>query len=191
MDIINNTTPWLWYFTRTSGLLAFLCLWIAVFLGLAIRNPLLKKFVNPIYNFDFHCFISALATFWGLAHGTSLLLDKRFPFTASEVFIPFFYHGTLVNPNYLALGILAFYAITIVTITSYLRNHLNHIFWRTTHFLGFIAFLFIIMHGMRNGTDLKTGHIAIFYLGVSIILIILYLTNILLMTNTALKNKLK
>jgi sulfoxide reductase heme-binding subunit YedZ len=189
MDIIDNATPWFWYFTRASGLLAFICLWIAVFLGLAIRNPLLKKFVNPIYNFDFHCFISALATFWGLAHGTSILLDKNFPFTVGEVFIPFFSHSTLVDPTYLGLGIIAFYAMLLVTITSYLKKNINHMFWRTTHFLGFVAFLFIVMHGLRNGTDFKDGYLPFIYLGLSVIIMIVYVMNILIMIDTASKNK--
>ena len=78
----------------------------------------------------------------------------------------------------MTLGIIAFYAMVIVTITSYLRNHLNHWFWRLTHYLGIVAFLFIIFHGLRNGTDLKAGPISAIYLIMSMILLALYLSNI-------------
>ncbi len=44
----STDTPWVWYFTRASGLVAFAFAWIVVFLGVAIRLPVLKKIISPV-----------------------------------------------------------------------------------------------------------------------------------------------
>jgi hypothetical protein len=168
-------TPWAWYISRASGLLAFLFLWLAVFLGLSIRNLFIKKFIEPIYSFDLHCFIAALAVFWGLVHGTSFLLHGDFALTLKEVFVPFYSKTILVDPFYMGLGIIAFYAMAVMTVTSYLRSRLSHFLWRVIHFLNPLAFIFIIFHGIKNGTDTNGNiYVGILYLASSLFLILIY-----------------
>lgn len=175
----NNETPWVWYIARASGLLGYIFLWITIFLGLSIRNSLLKKIIEPIYSFDFHCFMGASVVFWSLIHGTSLLFDKTVGFGIRDVAIPFFSSTTLVNVNYLALGIMAFYAMVIMTITSYLRSHIRHWLWRILHFLNPLAFIFVVAHGYMIGTDTKNFYIGSAYLFSSFILVLVYLSSLL------------
>lgn len=175
MDI---STPWAWYIARAAGLLGFIFLWLTIFLGLAIRNPWLKKIIEPIYSFDFHCFLAESATFWALIHGTSLLLDKTISFGVKDVAIPFFSKTEFVNVNYLALGILAFYAMAIMTFTSYLRRHLAHWLWRALHFLNPLAFLFVVAHGLNIGTDMKNIYVHDAFIASSILLVLIYLSSL-------------
>jgi len=182
-------TPWVWYIARASGLVGFIFLWITIFLGLAIRNPLLKKIVEPIYSFDFHCFTADLAIFWALIHGTSFLFDKMIGFSIADVAIPFFSRTEFVNVNYLALGILAFYAMVIMTITSYLRSHINHFVWRILHFLNPLAFIFVIAHGYLIGTDMKNFWIDGAYLIFSALLVLIYLSSLVAVVINRIKQK--
>jgi len=175
---MENLTPWPWYIARAAGLIGFMFLWLTVFLGLSIRNPLLKKIIAPIYSFNFHCFVAVMAVFWALVHGTSLLFDNMLGFGLKDIAVPFYAKTDLVNTNYLALGIMAFYAMIIMTVTSYLRNHLNHRLWRVLHFLNPVAFLFVVVHGYMIGTDMKNGYIAGAYLISSGLLVLLYLTSL-------------
>jgi len=175
---INGSTPWIWYLTRASGLVAFIFLWLAVFLGLAIRNPFLKKIIAPVYSFGLHCFVSATAIFWALVHATSLLFHGKFSLNAMEIFIPFYSKTTLVDTNYLALGIIAFYAMIIMTVTSYLRSHLKHWLWRILHFLNPLAFVFVAVHGFMNGTDTKNAYIGGIFIASSLFLILIYLSSL-------------
>lgn len=175
---LGKETPWAWYVSRAAGLLGFIFLWITIFLGLSIRNPLLKKIVAPLYSFDFHCFMAAGAVFFSLAHGTSFLFHEEFSFGVKDIAIPFYSQTALVDANYLALGIMAFYALAVMTITSYLRKHLAHWLWRVLHFLHPVAFIFVVAHGYVNGTDTKNFLIGSAYLFSSFALALIYLSSL-------------
>lgn len=172
---INWETPWAWYMVRAAGIIGFIFLWITIFLGLAIRNPILKKIVEPIYSFDLHCFTAAAAVFWALIHGTGLLFDETLNFGIKDIIIPYFSKTIFVNPNYMALGIMAFYAMAIIAITSYLRSHIRHWLWRVLHFLNPIVFIFVVIHGYVNGTDIKNFWIGNAFLFSAFILVVIYL----------------
>lgn len=181
-DLENNaidlSTPWAWYIARAAGLVGFIFLWITIFLGLAIRNPWLKKIVEPVYSFDFHCFMAAGSVFWALVHGTSLLFDSSIGFGIKDVAVPFYTSSPLIHTNALALGIMAFYAIVIMTITSYLRNHIKHWLWRALHFLNPIAFIFVVLHGYVIGTDMKNIWIGSAYLLSAVLLALIYTSSL-------------
>lgn len=175
---ITPDAPWVWYAARVAGILGFIFLWITVFLGLSIRNPLLKKIIEPIYSFDFHCFAAAMSVFWGLVHGTVLIFDPKLGFSVKDIFIPFVSQTTLVEPKYLALGIMAFYMMAVMLITSYLKKHLNHKFWRVLHFLNPVAFVFVVIHGYMNGTDMKNFYAGSAFLFSSFLLVLIYLSSL-------------
>jgi methionine sulfoxide reductase heme-binding subunit len=172
--VLRGGTTWIWYLARVAGILGFIFLWITVFLGLSIRNPILKKIIEPIYSFDFHCFTAALSVFWALIHGTSLLFDPLTQFKFKDITIPFFSKTTIVNVNYLALGIIAFYLMVIMMTTSYLKKHLSHKFWRIFHFLNPIAFIFVVIHGFFIGTDMKNFYVGSAFLFSAFLLILIY-----------------
>lgn len=176
---LGKETPWAWYISRAAGLIGFIFLWLAVFLGLAIRNPKLKKIIEPVYTFDFHCFLAGMAAFWALVHGTSFLFHGTFSLGIKDVFIPFYSKTALANPNLLALGIMAFYAIVVLTITSYLRRHLSYQLWRVIHFLNPLAFAFVVIHGFFIGTDMKNIFISTAYLTSSVFIVMLYIYNLI------------
>jgi len=188
-SLMEKETPWAWYVSRASGLIAFVFLWLTIFLGLAIRNPLLKRIIEPIYSFDFHAFTAVVAVFWALIHGTSLLFDKFIGFGAKDVAIPYFSQVTFVNTNYLALGIMAFYAMVIMTITSYLRSHMNFWVWRVLHFMNPVAFIFVVIHGYSIGTDMENDYVANTYLYSSTLLVLLYLSSLIFMIISKIRNK--
>jgi predicted ferric reductase len=175
---MENITPWAWYIARAAGLIGFVFLWLTIFLGLAIRNPLLKKMIAPIYSYDFHCFTAAMAVFLALVHGTALLFDTSIGFGIKDIAIPFYSQTEVVSTNYLALGIIAFYAMLVMTITSYMRQHLSHWLWRALHFLNPLAFIFVVFHGINSGTDMKNVYVTVAFLASSLILIIIYISSL-------------
>lgn len=176
---LGNETPWAWYVVRASGFISFLFLWITIFLGLAIRNPWLKKFIEPAYSFDLHCFMAAAAVFWTLVHGAGLLFDQNIGFGIRDVAIPYFSQSAILDTDYMALGIMAFYMMAVMTLTSYLRNHMGHWLWRVLHFLNPLAFVFAVVHGYVNGTDTKNIYVGSAYLAASAFLVLVYLSSLL------------
>ncbi len=183
MDFSSN---WAWYLSRSSGILGYIFLWLTILLGLAIRNPLLKK----IYNFDTHCFLGAASVFWSLVHGTSLLFDPMIKFGVGDIAIPFFSQNTIVDPVYMGLGIFAFYFLAIITITSYLRANLYNWFWRVLHFLNPVAFVFVVLHGYFNGTDINNNFfIGSSYLFSAFVLVLVYVINLIVAIVRKIENK--
>lgn len=178
MQSVQAETPWAWYIARAAGILGFIFLWLTIFLGLAIRNPWLKKIIAPIYSFDFHSFMAALAVFWSLVHGIGLLFDPVIGFGVKDIFIPFFNRTEIVHSNPLALGIMAFWMLVVMTITSYLRSHMSHWLWRALHFLNPLAFIFVVIHGYNIGTDIKNIYIGGVFLFSSAILALIYFSNL-------------
>ena len=186
---IAQETPWAWYIARAAGILSFIFLWLTIFLGLSIRNPWLKKIIAPIYSFDFHCFTAALAVFWSLVHGTGLLFDTMLGFGVKDVFIPFFSQTTLIDTRPLALGIVAFWMMVVMTITSYLRGHMSHWLWRVLHFMNPLAFIFIVIHGYGIGTDMKNVYIGSAFLISSAILALIYFSSLVFMIVNKIRQK--
>jgi DMSO/TMAO reductase YedYZ heme-binding membrane subunit len=80
--------------------------------------------------------------------------------------------------TYLALGIVAFYLMVIMTVTSYLKRHLNHRFWRILHFLNPVAFVFVVLHGYVNGTDMKNVIIGGIFMASAFILVAIYFSSL-------------
>lgn len=185
----TQETPWAWYVARSAGLVGFISLWLTIFLGLSIRNPLLKKIIEPIYSFDFHCFTAAMAVFLIFIHATSLLFDQAIFFGIKDIAIPFFANTTAVNSNFLALGIMASYAMVVMTITSYLRQHINHWLWRALHFLNPLAFIFVVIHGYQIGTDMKNMYIGGTYLASSALLGLIYFSSLVFVIINKFKRK--
>ena len=182
-------TPWAWYVSRAAGIIGFVFLWLTIILGLSIRNPWLKKIIGPIYSFDFHCFTAVAAVFWSLVHGTSLLFDKIIGFGVKNVLIPFFSQTTLVDVRLLALGIIAFWLMVVMAVTSYLRAHMSHWLWRALHFMNPLAFIFIVIHGYKIGTDMKNIYISNIYLFSSALLALIYLSSVVFMISNKIKQR--
>lgn len=138
-------------------MVGYFLLWISIFLGLSIRTPFLNRVIKPVYSYKIHCWISLQALIFAAVHGLSLLGDKYANFSLGNIFIPFFPQtGEGVNPEFLALGIISFYIMIILVLSSYLKNRLSYSFWRGLHFLSIGLFVIVFIHALYLGTDMKS-----------------------------------
>lgn len=179
-DMLSET-PWAWYITRSAGLLGFVFLWLSVFLGLSIRNNLLKMIVQPLYSFELHCFLGSSALFWAAIHGVAIIFDKFFGMGVKDILIPFYFEYTgfiFDGVNYLALGIVAFYLLIVLVFTSYFKNLLSQKVWRMLHFLNPVAFVFVVLHGYLIGTDMHNVYVRTIFLWSSVLLVLIYFSNL-------------
>lgn len=192
-DSLERTeAPWAWYLTRSAGLLAYFFLWLTVFFGLAIRNDWLKKLVQPIYSFGFHCFLGASSLFWAFIHGTAILFDRYLGMKWKDILIP--YHFNYLNfradsVDLLAFGIVAFYLMVVLVATSYLRQFLSQRVWRILHFVNPLAFILVVLHGLYLGTDLKDYGPQKTFLLLALFLVLVYFSNLAFLIRNKLKAK--
>jgi len=141
-----------WYVSRASGLVAFLLLYISIFLGLTLRVPLLRKIFLPVYSMKIHCWISLQALLFAFIHAIALIFDKWLGFKLADLFIPF---ASQYKPEMTALGVFGFYLMVILIVTSYGKKFISQKIWRITHFTNIVLYVIVFIHALYLGTDLK------------------------------------
>jgi hypothetical protein len=166
---------WAWYATRASALIAFLLLYISIFFGLSLRIPFLNKIIKPVYSLENHCWISVVALVFSAIHGGSLLFDKFLKFSFGDILLPFY---SDYEPFLTGLGIISFYFIVILTVTSYLKKYFSQKLWRFLHSLNILLYAFAIIHSLYLGTDMKITAVKNIFIGANLFLAILFVINI-------------
>lgn len=151
-----------WFITRSSGLVAYLLLWLSTLWGLVLSSKAFDPLLERLFNFDLHEYVSLLAIAFLAVHMGALLWDAYEPFTVSELAIPFV---SEYRPIWTGLGIIGFYLILLVTITFYLRRRLSYRVFRSLHFLSYAAFALALLHGIYAGTDSPLWTTRLMYLG--------------------------
>jgi predicted ferric reductase len=102
---------------------------------------------------DLHRFVGGAAVVFTGIHIASLMLDSYIEFGVREILVPF---TSSYRPAAVAWGIVAFYVLLAVEITSLLRKRLSKRVWRATHYLSFPLFIVGTAHGVTAGTDKDT-----------------------------------
>jgi predicted ferric reductase len=140
-----------WDLARSSGIVAYLLMWLSVAFGLIITNRMARVWPGGPTAFDLHQFASLLGLAFAVFHGLILLGDPYIGFTLPQILIPF------ASVNYktlwVGLGQLAFYALIPITFSFYVRRQISAGVWRSIHYLSFIAFSMITAHGLLAGSD--------------------------------------
>jgi len=157
-------SSWPWYITRGSGIVAAIMLGILILLGVGQITGYTFTFLEPITAWATHRAIGLAFGVAVLIHIFSLLFDKFVPFTIAQVLIPFaakykpvtiwgVHFGTL----YVALGVLAFYCIAAIILTSLVWIEKKPYTWKLIHLLSYLVVIFIFIHALYLGTDLAHG----------------------------------
>ncbi|MBT4250973.1 hypothetical protein HOD82_01335 [bacterium] len=168
-------TPWAWYLSRASGFLAYIFLWLSIFYGLAIRNIFLRKTINPANSLRLHSLTSVSAVFWALFHGVSFLFhDAEYAMGIKDVFIPFYSENIFVNRGYLTLGVIAFYILVVIVLTSFIKDKISHKIWRVAHSLNLFLVPLLALHVIFLGTDMQNQVVKLSFIVSLLLLVPLY-----------------
>lgn len=166
---VNHT---FWYVSRAAGLTAYLLLFINVCLGLSISSGLLGGVMARWRVFDLHQFTGLVAFGFLALHMFVLLGDQYTGFTVTQLLVPF---ASSYRPAWTALGILAFYLLLAVGISSYAKRRIGRRAWRGIHYLSYAVFLFSLAHGIFSGTDTSEPWAGLLYLSTGAIVLLLTL----------------
>jgi predicted ferric reductase len=150
-----NKQLW-WYIARSGGIVAWGLLAGSVLWGLALSTKVLRGRPRPNWILDLHRFLGGLALLFTGVHVLGLMLHSfgsiRFGFV--EVLVPF--TSSAYHPVAVAWGVIAFYMLVAVELTSLARKKLSKRAWRLTHYLSFPLFLLTTVHALSAGTDRST-----------------------------------
>jgi hypothetical protein len=83
-------------------------------------------------------------------HLGALVADNFTHIAWREILIPYAFDW---KPGAVTLGIVAFYLLVAVQVSSWLRPRLPRKVWKATHMLSYPAMWLVAMHGLKAGTD--------------------------------------
>jgi methionine sulfoxide reductase heme-binding subunit len=158
----------LWYVTRAAGMIAYLLLWLSTVWGLAVSSKILDPFLERMFTYDLHEFLSLLAIGFVVLHVVVLLGDRYLPFSLAEILIPFV---APYRPLWVGVGIIAFYLTLLVSITFYIRRWIGIKTFRVIHIASFVSFFGAGLHGLLSGTDSPLPAAQLVYAGTTLVVV--------------------
>ncbi|MFC1730783.1 ferric reductase-like transmembrane domain-containing protein [candidate division KSB1 bacterium] len=173
--IETKEVPWPWYFSRASGIVAYLLLFFLIISGIGIKTTASYRLISPTTAWITHRYLGITLAFSIFVHIISLLFDDFLQFTLLELLIPFESH---FESTYVALGIVGFYIFLAIIITSLFFMQKIPRTWRALHYLTYPTFGLIFLHGVLIGTDTSTPIMQAVYWSTGIIASIMILYRI-------------
>jgi hypothetical protein len=160
----RTKASWPWYVTRASGLVAAVSLVLLMVSGIGQVTGYTFRFLEPLTAWATHRALGITFAIAVFLHIFALLFDHFAPFTIWQVLIPWLSNykpatifGLHVGTLYVALGVLAFYGVIIVVLSSYIWLEKKPALWKLLHLLSYIIMLFVFIHSLYLGTDLVHG----------------------------------
>jgi DMSO/TMAO reductase YedYZ heme-binding membrane subunit len=166
LRVQRDSVLW-WYVARASGLLAWMLLGVSVMGGLLMSTQLTRG-SSRRWTQGFHEFVGALAVVFTVIHLASVLATTRLRIGLRQLFVPF---ARPDNPWAQGCGVLAFYLLTAVMLTSWARAWLPRRWWRRVHLLTFPLWVLASGHTVLAGSDTSSPvlHWASLVVGVAIL----------------------
>ncbi len=140
----------LWHFIRGAGLLAYGLLWVSVVLGISVRTRTLDGVIHRAWVFELHQTVGIMGVIATVLHIILVTQNVHVPLGWRQVFVPM---SAEWRPWAVTSGVLGFYFMAIVGLSSLVRRGLPFLLWRSLHYASFPAWLFALVHGVLAGTD--------------------------------------
>lgn len=186
----HASTEWEWYVIRASGFVAAGLLILLMISGIGQVTGLTYRVIEPVRAWTLHKSLAFALCGSVLVHGTFLFLDHYISFSLPQLLIPFLSHytngtklfGTSLNTLGVAFGILATYGI-IITVGSSL-NLIGWIdtkkrTWKNLHIINYLVVLFVFLHALSVGSDLRYGLFRSAWIFVGLLLTLLIVSRLL------------
>lgn len=163
--LVDRTeTSWPWYLTRASGIMAAIILVVLMLSGIGQITGYTFKFLDPLTSWASHRALGIALGVSVLLHILSLLFDHFVKFSLLDILIPWLsdykpvkLFGIQFGSMYVAFGILAFYLMVIIILTSLVWVEKKPYIWKWIHLLSYITIFFVFIHALYIGTDLTHG----------------------------------
>ena len=169
-----------WYISRSSGLVAWMLLTLAVVWGLLLSTKTLAKSAPPSWLLSLHRHLGGLAVVFVLVHMAGLTLDHYAPFSLRGLLVPM---ASTWKPGAVAWGVVAFYLLVAIEVTSLLGRRFPKRWWRRVHTLSFVLFVVATVHLFVAGTE--RGNQAIVFSTIIVSTVVVFLVVVRLLARFA------
>ncbi len=151
-----------WLIERLFAFLAYGTMTASVVYGLLLSTKLLDAIAHRPISFTLHQDLAAIGVGLAAIHGVLLGLDRTVPFSIAQIAVP----GLAPHaPLAVAFGQVGLYLALVVTLSFYARRRIGQRAWRTLHYVTFLAFVGVTVHGIGAGTDSAQGWAQALYIG--------------------------
>ncbi|HUX03461.1 MAG TPA: ferric reductase-like transmembrane domain-containing protein [Acidimicrobiales bacterium] len=148
------TSPYFWYTTRATGLVAMVLFTAVVTLGSLVANRVGGTSIGRFELNELHRSVSMVAVVFLVLHILTTVMDSFVSTGIVSAFIP-------MTSSYkrlpVALGAVAFDLILAVWISSLLKARIANQTWRFIHWFSWLGFATSIVHALLTGTDSRSG----------------------------------
>ena len=158
-------TSWPWYIIRGAGFAAAGLLMLLMLSGIGQVTGLTYRFFEPVKAWMIHKALAIALCVAIAIHAGFLLLDHFVSFSLVQILVPFASHytngtkllGLSIGSLAVSLGIISMYLVAIIVASSlgWIDSHKTS--WRWLHYLSYLVMLFVFVHALTVGTDLKYG----------------------------------
>lgn len=159
--MLSNQT--MWYAARSAGIISWLLLSLSVIWGLLMSTKIVRGGAKRGWLLGVHRSLGGFSVIFTLIHVIALMLDSYIHFGFLEVLVPF---SSEWKPIPVAFGVVSFWIIMAVEISSLLKKHLPTNLWKYIHVSSLGLFMTAAVHGYMSGTD---AHLLFFLLAIAII----------------------
>jgi predicted ferric reductase len=158
-------TSWPWYVIRGAGFVAAGLLILLMISGIGQVTGIIYRYIEPIKAWAIHKALAYALCASIAIHVGFLFIDKFVPFSLAQILVPFASHynngtklgGISLGGVAVTLGILAMYGVIIIVASSLGWIDTKKKAWRKLHYLSYLVALFVFLHAVSVGSDLKYG----------------------------------
>lgn len=125
--------------------LGITCLW-----GILLITRMLKPADRPAWLLDLHRYLGVLSLVTVGAHMATLVGDNWVYFGWRELFVP---QASVWRTAAVTWGVLAFYLLMLIQLSSWVMKWLPRKLWHAIHLLSYVLFVMVTVHGFMAGSD--------------------------------------
>jgi sulfoxide reductase heme-binding subunit YedZ len=152
--VIALTSPYLWYSTRATAIVALILFTLVVALGSFVATRVGGTYVGRFEVNELHRSISMVAVVFLAIHVTTTVVDSFVNTGVLSVFVPLTssYRRVAIGVGAAALDLIA-----AVWISSLLKLRIANATWRFIHWFSWLALATALVHAYLAGTDSRHG----------------------------------
>ena len=143
-----------WYMARSTGIVAWFLAVASVRWGLALSTRALGPKPRAPWLLDLHRWLGALTVIFVGVHLWALVADNFLVFGWAELFVPM--ASSEYRPGAVTWGIVAFWFLVLVEVTSLLMKRIPKNVWHSIHLTSYVVAVSATVHMLTAGTDSST-----------------------------------
>jgi len=160
-----------WYVARSTGMVAWAVAAASVVWGLLLSTRSARGVAKPAWVLDLHRHLGMLTVVLTGVHLGALVADSYVAFDVTDLLVPF---ASSWKPGAVALGVVAFWLLLAVEVSSLLKRRLAHRWWQRIHLASFAVYVLATLHLLEAGTE--RTNVAVVLLVEVVTALVLFLT---------------